>query len=114
VPTGFSRKELQLMYRSFKQVNHEARQPLFFLNFTFTADLNFPGVDFAWLLSSERGAILFSTKIWSKWFPDRWELVPEAQPEAFLSSGRLPAPGSRLPAPGCRLHLHKTWAIAIG
>jgi hypothetical protein len=30
VPTGFSRKELQLMYRSFKQVNHEARQPLFF------------------------------------------------------------------------------------
>jgi hypothetical protein len=33
VPTGFSRKELQLMYRSFKQVNHEARQPLFFFFF---------------------------------------------------------------------------------
>jgi hypothetical protein len=66
VPTGFSRKELQLMYRSFKQVNHEARQPLFFFfffYFTFTADLNSPGVDFAWLLSSERGAILFSSKI---------------------------------------------------
>ena len=105
--TGFSRKELQLMYRSFKQVIAKKKFTIFS-----TSSIDLISLIFALLCMyqisngfslSSLGRFYFHQTSRTKWYPDRWKLVPEAHSARGSSSIR------------CWLHFdYRTWAIEIG